>query len=217
LTQQGWRFAFLHFERDDHAEGSSRKRFPLSLAQGSGDFGTVTLTFARYPCTAFCCETIESCLEKPGLRQRKTPSSLHAWGSGSLLPQLRLIEAGRQGVGGWGAARSLVNKCAARSAVAMLHHAAAVNVAATYPPRLNKRRSRSSIPLATSHGTICAGTSFVFSGSRKTDFLIPSTPVLKPRPGPQGRGLILWLAGTNRPGNERRNVSTRAGSGLGFV
>ena len=30
----------------------------------------------------------------------------------------------------------------------MLHHAAAVNVAATYPPRLNKRRLRSSIPLA---------------------------------------------------------------------
>ena len=30
----------------------------------------------------------------------------------------------------------------------MLHHAAAVNVAATYPPRLNKRRLRSSVPLA---------------------------------------------------------------------
>jgi hypothetical protein len=49
-TRSGWRFAFLHFERDDPAEGSGRKRFPLSLAQGSRDFRTVTLTFAR-PCT----------------------------------------------------------------------------------------------------------------------------------------------------------------------
>jgi hypothetical protein len=46
----GWRFAFLHFERDDHAEDSGRKRFPLSQAQGSVNFGTATLTFAR-PCT----------------------------------------------------------------------------------------------------------------------------------------------------------------------
>jgi hypothetical protein len=30
----------------------------------------------------------------------------------------------------------------------MLHHAATLTAAATYPPRLNKRRSRSSIPVA---------------------------------------------------------------------
>ncbi len=44
--------------------------------------------------------------------------------------------------------RPIKQKIAARSAVAMLHHAAVVNVAATYPPRLNKRLSRSSIPPA---------------------------------------------------------------------
>ena len=49
----------------------------------------------------------------------------------------------------------------------MLHHAAAVNIAATYPPRLNKRRSRSFIPLTTKPWDNLPGTSFVFSGSQK--------------------------------------------------
>jgi hypothetical protein len=39
--------------------------------------------------------------KKPGLRQKRTPSSLSAWGS-ELLPQLRLSEPGGGGVGGQG-------------------------------------------------------------------------------------------------------------------
>ena len=37
---------------------------------------------------------ITAATKKPGLRQNKNPNSLDAWGSGSLLPQLRLIRPG---------------------------------------------------------------------------------------------------------------------------
>jgi hypothetical protein len=40
-------YFITYVDRVNIAEGSSRKPFPLSLAQGSGDFGTVRLTFAR--------------------------------------------------------------------------------------------------------------------------------------------------------------------------
>jgi hypothetical protein len=42
-------YFITYVDRVNIGEGSSRKPFPLSLAQGSGDFGTMTLTFARYP------------------------------------------------------------------------------------------------------------------------------------------------------------------------